>query len=65
MRNCCPSSGCVYTQDTNCLCLCGTMLCPARSPVGGALGVFCIRQLLGWAELLPVHWPPGHLLALM
>ena len=42
------------------------MLCPAHSLVGGAFGIFCIRQLLGWAgELHPVLWPPGHLLALV
>ena len=42
------------------------MLCPALSLMGGALGVFRMRQLLGWAgELLPVRWPPGHQLALV
>ena len=34
--------------------------------VGEALGVFHIRQLLDWArELLPVHWPPSHLLSMV
>ena len=51
----------MYTQDAKCLCLGGTTLCPALSLVGGVLGVFTVRQLLGWAgELLPLCWPPGH-----
>ena len=63
-RNWCLSGGYVYTEDAKCLCLGDTMLCPTRSLVGGALGVFFIRQLLGWGgELLPVCWPPGHMLA--
>ena len=54
----------MYTEDAKCLCLGDTMLCPTHSLVGGALGVFFIRQLLGWGgELLPVCWPPGHMLA--